>query len=51
MPAFAASGRQLAAAEIYLPIDPFEVGAGKPLKNALHLDKKMYAESRCRALR
>ena len=39
-----ASGRQLAAAAIYLPIDPFDVGAGKPLKNALHLDKKMYAE-------
>ena len=39
-----ASGRQLASAAIYLPIDPFDVGAGKPLKNALHLDKKMYAE-------
>jgi TamB, inner membrane protein subunit of TAM complex len=39
-----ASGRQLAAAEMYLPIDPFEVGAGKPLTNALHLDKKLYAE-------
>jgi TamB, inner membrane protein subunit of TAM complex len=38
------SNRQLAAAEIYLPVDPFELGAGKPLKNALHLDKKMYAE-------
>jgi hypothetical protein len=39
-----AGGRQLAAAEIYLPIDPFDVGAGKPLKNALHLDKRLYAE-------
>ncbi len=39
-----AGGRQLAAAEIYLPIDPFEVGAGKPLKNALHLDQRLYAE-------
>jgi hypothetical protein len=39
-----ASGRQLATAQIYLPVDPFEIGAGKPLKNALHLDKKIYAE-------
>jgi hypothetical protein len=38
------NGRQLAAAEIYLPIDPFAVGAGKPLKDALYLDKKLYAE-------
>ena len=38
------SGRELAAAEIYLPIDPFDVAAGKSLKNALHLDKKLYAQ-------
>ena len=38
------SGRELAAAEIYLPIDPFDVAAGKSLKNALHLDKKVYAQ-------
>ena len=39
-----ASGRQLAEAEIYLPVDPFAVAAGKPIKHAVHLDKKLYAE-------
>jgi hypothetical protein len=36
-------GRQLAEADFYLPIDPFDLASGKSLKNAMHLDKKLYA--------
>jgi autotransporter translocation and assembly factor TamB len=36
-------GQELAEAEIYLPVDPFDVASGKPPKDALHLDKKLYA--------
>ena len=36
-------GRELAEAELYLPIDPFEVASGKSPKEALHLDMKLYA--------
>ncbi|HEY5743798.1 MAG TPA: hypothetical protein VIS99_14810, partial [Terrimicrobiaceae bacterium] len=39
-----AAGRELATAEIFLPLDPFRLAEGKSLKNALHLDKKIYAE-------
>jgi TamB, inner membrane protein subunit of TAM complex len=39
-----AGGRDLVEAEIYLPVDPFELAAGRSLKNALHLDEKLYAE-------
>ncbi len=39
-----AGGRDLAEAKVYLPIDPFDLAAGTALKNALHLDKKVYAE-------
>jgi TamB, inner membrane protein subunit of TAM complex len=35
-------GRQLAEADIYLPIDPFDLASGKSLKKAVHLDKKLY---------
>jgi TamB, inner membrane protein subunit of TAM complex len=36
-------GRELAEAEIYLPIDPFDLAPWKSPKEALHLDKKLYA--------
>ena len=36
-------GRELAEAEIYLPVDPFEVSSGKSPGEALHLDMKLYA--------
>jgi hypothetical protein len=36
-------GRELAEAEIYLPVDPFEVASGKSPGQALHLDMKLYA--------
>ena len=39
-----AGGRDLAEAEVYLPIDPFDLASGRALKNALHLDKRVYAE-------
>jgi hypothetical protein len=39
-----AGDRELAEAEIYLPVDPFDLAAGKSLKNALHLDKRIYVE-------
>lgn len=39
-----AGGWDLAQAEVYLPLDPFDLAAGKSLKNALHLDKRIYAE-------
>ncbi|HEY5707651.1 MAG TPA: translocation/assembly module TamB domain-containing protein [Terrimicrobiaceae bacterium] len=35
--------RELAEAEIYLPIDPFDLAAGKPPKEALHLDTALYS--------
>jgi hypothetical protein len=38
-----AGGRELAEAEIYLPVDPFDLAERKSLKNALHLDKRIYA--------
>jgi hypothetical protein len=39
-----AGGRELAEAEVYLPLDPFNFAAGKSLKDALYLDKRIYAE-------
>jgi len=35
--------RALAEAEVYLPIDPFDLASGKSFKKALHLDKRLYA--------
>ena len=36
-------GRELAEAEIYVPIDLFDVASGKSPKEALHLDARLYA--------
>lgn len=36
-------GRDLADAEIFLPLDPFALAAGKPLQEAMLPDKEVYA--------
>ena len=36
-------GRELAEADIYLPIDPFDPASARSPREALHLDKKLYA--------
>jgi hypothetical protein len=43
-------GREVAQAEVYLPVDPFDLAAGKSLKNALHLDKGFTPRSTPRRL-
>lgn len=36
-------GREVAEAEVFVPINPFLLAAGKPLKEAMHADKAVYA--------
>jgi len=38
-----AGGRDVAEAEIFLPVNPFILAAGRPLKDAVHLDQAVYA--------
>lgn len=38
-----ARGREIADAEIFLPLDPFAIAAGQPLNNAVLADKPLYA--------
>ncbi len=38
-----ARGREIADAEIFLPVNPFDIAAGKPLNSAVLADKPLYA--------
>ena len=38
------AGREIAEAEIYLPVDPFDMASGISLKDAFHLDRSLYAD-------
>lgn len=36
-------GRELGEAEVFMPVDPFLLAAGRPFQDALHADKPVYA--------